>query len=227
MRSFFASCTLVVGVAAFTSGCNSNVEPYKPAPSWTGAKPSLPAAPQVNVTIKSGDAYTIAGASHQLRSRLHEKDVRGKEITITGYIVKSNITDAPECAIHKTGVKDPDGCTSEIPSFWIADTPDGKNGSIRVLGWATNFANVYDAMVKYKGLKEAPKELVKDKMLNNDIPYPLPAVGAQVKVTGVYSFAYSTSTGLVTDPVNGTLTFKKIEYVKPASEPATFKNKKM
>jgi hypothetical protein len=81
--------------------------------------------------------------------------------------------------------------------------------------------------VKYKGLKEPPKELVKDKLLNTDIPYPLPAAGAQVKVTGVYKFSFGATTGLVSDPINGVLTYKKMEVLKPAAEPVSFTNKKL
>jgi len=49
------------------------------------------------------------------------------DITIQGYIVAENISDAPKCALHKVGKKDPDDCPPagappiEIPSFWIAD----------------------------------------------------------------------------------------------------------
>jgi hypothetical protein len=219
------TATLALGVF---SGCGSNEEPYKPAPAWTGAKPNLPTPPQVSITIKSGDAYTVAGVSHHLRSRVHESHVNDKELTIEGYIVESNIPGAPACALHPMGKKDPDNCKTEIPSFWIADTADGKGARIRVLGFAKNFAVVYEAMKKYKGLKEAPKELVKDDVWQTEVPYPIPAVGAKVKVTGQYGFVSQKSgTGLVSDPVNGVLTFKKMEVLTPAAQPATFQNAKI
>src|SRR5262249_40186414 len=156
-------------------------EPYKPAPEWSGRKPSLPPPPQLPTTpIKAGDSYTIYGAAHQLRSRIHDKDVTKASITITGYIVAENITDAPKCAIHKTGKKDPEDCRPagappiEIPSFWIADEkgagPDKPR--IRVLGWAKNWATVYEAMEKYKNMKEIKdpaKDFFKDDQWSVDV----------------------------------------------------------
>lgn len=231
-----------LGVLALTLlavGCSSGSDdPYKPAPEWSGRKPTLPPPPTLsNAPIKSGDAYTIAGASHHLRSRIHEKEVTKANITITGYIVEENISDAPKCAIHKVGKKDPDDCPPagsppiEIPSFWIADEKGaGKDKPrIRVLGWAKNYATVFEAMEKYKNIKEIKnpeKDYYKDDIWNVDVPYPLPAVGAKVKVTGKYGFVFSkASTGLVTDPVNGVLTYEKMEVVEPAPEKVTFKNK--
>ena len=220
-------------------GCSSGSdEPYKPAPAWSGRAPNLPPPPTLSsAPIKVGDAYTIFGASHHLRSRIHEQDVTKANITITGYIVEENISDAPSCAIHKTGKADPENCPAagqppiEIPSFWIADEKGaGKDKPrIRVLGWAKNYATVYDAMEKYKNLKEIKdpaKDLVKDEIWSVDVPYPLPAVGAKVKVTGKYGFVFSkASSGLVSDPVNGVMTYEKMEVVEPAPEKVTFKNK--
>jgi hypothetical protein len=214
-------------------GCSSGAdEPYKPAPEWSGRKPSLPTPPTLNsAPIKVGDAFTIWGASHHLRSRIHEQEVTKAPITIQGYIVAENIADAPSCAIHKTGKKDPDDCVAEIPSFWIADEKGAgaDKPRIRVLGWAKNFATVYEAMEKYKRIKEIKnpeKDYYKDDMWNVDVPYPLPAVGAKVKVTGRYGYSFSkSSTGIVTDPVNGVLTYEKMEVLEPAPAPAAFKNK--
>ncbi len=225
--------------AVIVSGCSSGAdEPYKPAPEWSGRKPTLPPPPTLNsAPIKVGEAYTIFGASHHLRSRIHEKDVTKADITIQGYIVEENITDAPGCAIHKAGKKDPDDCPPagqppiEIPSFWIADEKGaGKDKPrIRVLGWAKNYASVYEAMEKYKNLKEIKdpaKDLYKDEVWSVDVPYPLPAVGAKVKVTGKYGFVFSkASTGLVSDPINGVMTYTKMEVVEPAADKVAFKNK--
>ncbi len=227
----------LVAVGTLGAGCSSGAdEPYKPAPQWSGRKPSLPAPPQLSsAPIKAGEAYTIYGASHHLRSRIHDKDVTKANITIVGYIVEENISDAPKCAIHKTGKKDADDCPPpgqppiEIPSFWIADEKGaGKDKPrIRVLGWAKNFATVFEAMEKYKNLKEPPKELYKDEVWSVDLPYPLPAVGAKVKITGKYGYTFSkSSTGIVSDPANGVMTYAKIEYLEPATAPLAFKNKK-
>ncbi|MBX3227546.1 MAG: hypothetical protein KIT84_14420 [Labilithrix sp.] len=220
-------------------GCSSGAdEPYKPAPAWSGRKPTLPAPPSLPTTpIKVADAYTIHGASHHLRSRIHDKDVTKANITIIGYIVADNIAEAPKCAIHKLGKKDPDDCPAagqppiEIPSFWIADEKDAgpDKPRIRVLGWAKNWATVFEAMEKYKHIKEIKnpeKDYFKDDQWSVDVPYPLPSVGAKVKVTGKYGYVFSkASSGLVSDPVNGVMTYEKVEYVEPAPSPAAFKNK--
>lgn len=217
---------LATALAATTFACGNSDEPYKATPAWSGRKPSLPSPPTLaNKPIKSGDAYTVFGATHHLRSRIHEKEVNGKELSIVGYIVETNYAEAPPCAVHKAGKKDPDDCVSPIPSFWIADEKgDVKGPKIRVLGWASNFANVFEAMSKYKGLKDPPKELYKDEFLAVDVPFPLPAVGAKVKITGKYGFVYHGSQ-MVSDPQYGVFTHKQIEVLEPAPEPAAFAKK--
>lgn len=222
----------LVLVAASVLGCGGNDEPYKPTPAFSGRKANIPPVPPLpNNPIKAGgDAYTVFGAIHQLRSRYHDKDVTTKSITIQGYIVESNIPTAPACAVHPMGKKDPDDCKDiPIPSFWIADNKgDTKGQKIRVLGWARNFAVIYDAMQKYKNLKEPPKEkeVVKDEVWQADVPWPIPSVGAKVKITGKYGYSFQkASTGLVSDPQNGVLTYEKIEVVEPAPEPAAFAKK--
>jgi hypothetical protein len=226
-------------LAGFAFSCSSGAEePYKPAPEWSGRKPSMPTPPTLtSAPIKAGEAYTVYGASHQLRSRIHDKDVTKAPITIQGYIVQENISDAPKCAIHKVGKKDPDDCPAagappiEIPSFWIADEKNAgpDKPRIRVLGWAKNWAVVYEAMEKYKNMKEIKdpaKDYMKDDVWSVDVPFPLPADGAKVKVTGKFGFVFSkSSTGLVSDPVNGVMTYDKMEVVEPAPEKAAFKNK--
>src|SRR5207237_865795 len=78
------------------------------APS--GVTVNLPPVPNVpQKPIKAGDAYTVWGASYQLRSRVHHKDVADKSLKVTGYISKRNLADAPACAVHKTGKDDPEG----------------------------------------------------------------------------------------------------------------------
>lgn len=233
MRTTLGLASVFVASALCVLGCDSNEEPYKAAPAWSGRKPSLPAPPTLtNAPVKVGDAYTIAGASHHLRSRIHDKEVTKSSITIQGYIVEENISDAPACAVHKTGKADPEDCKSEIPSFWIADEKGaGKDKPrIRVLGWAKNFASVWEAMEKYKNLKEVKdpaKDMYKDEIWNVDVPFPLPAVGAKVKVTGKYGFTFSkASTGLVSDPINGVMTYEKMDVVEPAADKVSFKNKK-
>ena len=88
-------------------------------------------------------------------------------------------------------------------------------------------------MDKYKSLKEVKdpaKDLYKDEIWNVTVPYPLPAVGAKVKVTGKYGYSFTkSSTGIVSDPTWGVMTYdgdSKIEVVEPAPEKVEFKNKK-
>lgn len=228
-----------IALSVLVLGCSSGADkPYEPAPEWSGRKPNLPAPPALSSTpIKVGNAFTVHGASHHLRSRIHNQSVTEADITIEGYIVQENIADAPSCAIHKLGKRDPDDCPPageppiEIPSFWIADEKGAgaDKPRIRVLGWAKNYATVYEAMEKYKNLKEVKdpeKDLLKDDMWNVDVPFPLPAVGAKVRVTGRYGFTFTkATTGIVSDPVNGVLTYEKIEVVEQAPEKAAFKNK--
>ncbi len=226
-------CFGALAVLSLTA-CGNSDEPYKPAPAWSGRAPSLPPPPAISQTpAKVGDSYTVAGAAHHLRSRIHSTEVTKAPITIQGYIVEENISTAPSCAIHKVGKKDPDDCpppgapSIEIPSFWIADTKGaGKDAPrIRVLGWAKNFATVFSAMEKYKTLKEIKdptKDLFKEDFWSVDVPFPLPAVGAKVKITGKYGF--SSPKVSVADPVNGVMTYEKMEVVEPAPQQAAFKN---
>jgi hypothetical protein len=215
------------GVAA--SGCGGDDNPYKPQPAWSGKRASLPAPPSLPSTpIKTGDAYTVYGAVHQLRSLIHNKDVTGPTVSIVGYVVDSNIPRAPECAIHKTGKKDPENCSAEVPSFWIADEKGSAKGTkIRVVGWARNFAVVYDAMADYKKLKpgDQPKEPVMDDMLNVQVPFPLPALGAKVKITGAYNVAKTVVSDMVSEPSGGVMSLQKMETQEPATEPAKFASK--
>jgi hypothetical protein len=221
-----------IGLAAIVAsafGCSGESDnPYKPQPAWSGKAASVPAPPSLPSTpIKQGDAYTVYGAIHQLRSLIHNKDVTAQPISITGYIVDSNIPRAPDCAIHKTGKKDPDNCSPEVPSFWIADDKGNTKGpKIRVVGWARNFAVVYDAMVAYKKVKPGDqpkdKEVISDDMLNVTLPFPLPSIGAKVKITGAYNVTRSVVSDMVSEPVGGVIGFQKLDELEPATEPAKF-----
>ncbi|MGH7271240.1 MAG: hypothetical protein ACREJ3_12505 [Polyangiaceae bacterium] len=217
----------LLGAAVSCGGEGDN--PYKPQPAWSGKAVSLPSPPALPTTpIKEGDAYTVYGAIHQLRSQVHSKDVTGPPaISIVGYIVDSNIPRAPDCAIHKTGKKDPDGCSPEVPSFWIAgEKGDMKSPKVRVVGWARNFAVIYDAMVAYKKLKPGvpptDKQAVTDDTLNVTVPFPLPAVGAKVKVTGAYNVGKSVVSEMVSEPVGGVMALQKMDVLEPAPEVAQF-----
>ena len=90
-------------------GCGGEEVKYEARPAVAGAKAQLPPVPNVaKKPIKAGDAYTVYGASYYLRSRVHRKEVAGKKINLTGYITKTNLAEAPECAVHKGGKADPE-----------------------------------------------------------------------------------------------------------------------
>ena len=220
----------IAALLAAAAGCGGDDNPYKPQPAWSGKKANLPAPPTMPATpIKSGDSYTVYGAIHQLRSLLHGKEVTANPITITGYIVDSNVGRAPECAIHKVGKADPDKCAPEVPSFWIADEKGNTKGTkIRIVGWARNYAVICDAMKAYNKLKpgEEPKKPVNDDILNVALPNPLPSIGAKVKITGAYNVTKTVVSDMVSEPLGGVMAMQKIETVEPAPAPAAFSVKK-
>ncbi len=215
-------CAVPLVLAA--SGCGQTDEPYKPVPAFSGRKANLPAVPTLPTkAIKAGDAYTVYGAMHHLRSRVHNADVANKDIAITGYIVKTNLLEAPECAVHKTGKGDKEDCKASVPAFWIADEKGDDKNAIKVMGWASNFAQIYDAVQKYsapKGAKEP--EAVKDEFWAVDIPNPVPNVGAKVTINGNFGVSFTKATSSVeTDPSHGILTYAKLTYNEPPPEPGT------
>jgi len=220
-----AAAVAAVLVATLLPACGQTEDPYKPQPAFSGSKPSLPPVPTLpNKPIKNGDAYTVYGAMHHIRSRVHNVDVNGKDITLVGYIVKTNLADAPECAVHKTGKGDKDDCKAPIPAFWIADEKGADiKDAIKVMGWASNFAQIFDAIQKYSApVQKAKDEAVKDEFWGVDVPNPIPAVDAKVQVTGNYAVSFTKSTsGVETDPRRGIMTYAKINYVEPPPELAT------
>lgn len=209
---------LTAAASSKAENCSAD-EPYQPTLASSGRAPQLPDVPAIPpLPTKIGDAYTVFGAMHALRSRFGSSEVTHGEITITGYIVDENMQRAPPCAIHKSGKADPDGCIAPTPSFTVADAK-GSSSGIKVLGWARNFAISFDANAAYA--KGKPSQPVRDDVFAVDLPYPLPAVGAKVKVTGNYGTSYTrSSTGITTDPVNGILTYGRMETVEPAPHAA-------
>lgn len=212
---------------AALAACGNAGEPYQPKVPPTGVKANLPPVPSIpSHPVKDGDAYTVWGASYHLRSRVHRNDVAGRDLAVTGYITKTNIEEAPKCAIHPTGKEDPEGCEAPIPTFWLADTKDAEpEDSIKVLGWASNFAQLYDAVLDYRKRrvrKQKDAEPLQDNFWGVKIPYPLPGPGAKVTVTGNYSTAFTRATsGTEADPIMGILTYDDIEYLEEPPEIAT------
>jgi len=207
--------------------CGGEKVKYVPHAAPSGVTASLPPVPNVpQKPIKSGDAYTVWGASYYLRNVVHHKEVADKNIKITGFISKTNLPDAPACAVHKTGKEDPENCRPPIPTFWLCDTADAPdNECIRVMGWASNFAQLYDAIEAFdKDKKKDPKdqEARTDNFWGVKIPNPLPVKGAQVTVKGDYATTFTRATsGTVADPIMGLMTYEEIDTIKPGPEVAT------
>lgn len=227
VRSALISSALI-GLAALSSlGCTNDEVAYEPKPAYTGEKANLPPVGQVpQKPVKQGEAYTVWGAGYHLRSRVYTRDINGKDIQLTGYIVKTNLPDAPECAVHETGKGDPEGCEPPIPTFWLGDTPDAPlDETIRVMGWASNFAQIYDAIKEYKKRERSRKtdqEPLSDAFWGVNIPNPLPVKGAKVTVKGNYATTFTkATTGVVSDPLMGVMTYDSIEYQEKPDEVAT------
>jgi hypothetical protein len=205
-------------------GCGGEERKYEPKPAHSGKKATLPAVPTLpQKNKKDGDAYTVWGVTHDLRSRVHHDEVDGKRISIVGYIVKANYDEAPECAVHKVGKGDPPDCKSPIPTFAIADAKDEKEDMIEVMGWASNFAQIFSLIEE---IDKAPKgeELdleVMDEFFAQKLPVPLPNVGAKVKVTGTYGITFTKVTGgAAANPKYGIMNAETIEYLEMPAEPA-------
>ena len=220
-RNLCASAIAMV-VAIGSVGCGSDEVKYEPRPAPSGVKAEVPPMPNVpQKPIKQGDAYTVWGASYYLRSRVHRKEVNGKNLAITGYIVKTNLEKAPECAVHEGGKADPEGCNAPVPAYWIGDTKDAADAdTIKVMGWASNFAQIYDAIETYDKGKEDAEQM--DTFWGVKIPNPLPAKGAKVTVKGPYSTTFTrASTGTEADPIMGLLTHESYTVHEEAPELAT------
>jgi hypothetical protein len=156
-----------------------------------------------------------------MRNRVHHTDVSGKRLSIIGYITKTNLPDAPGCAVHRGGQADPEHCKPPLPAFWIGDTKDAPiDESIKVMGWASNYAQIYDAIVEFDKHGERAEHI--DVFWGVKTPNPLPSKGAKVRVKGVYSVTFSmSSTGVEADPFMGLLTIQEMQVLEPAPELAT------
>jgi hypothetical protein len=217
-----ARVSVLIGAAAIPLACGSEEAKYEARPAYSGAKASLPSVPTLQKKpIKQGDAYTVWGAAYYLRSNVHRKDIVGKDITVTGYITKTNLMDAPACAVHKTGKADPEGCKAPVPTFWIGDSKDAPEAeSIKVMGWASNFANLYDAIQEF----DRPRDDAgyDDQLWGVKVPNPLPAKGAKVTVKGKFSTTFmKASSGAEADPYQGIIDFQDMTVHEPAPELST------
>jgi len=216
--------------ALLSLGCGPKEQPYKPKKAYSGKKANLPAVPSLpNKSKKAGDAYTIWGATHDLRSVVHAKDFVGKQIKLVGWIIKTNYEKpckdefkrgpeegdcVPTCAIHKTGKADPAECKAPVPTYWIADDKgekDWKTKAIPVKGFASNFAQMYTLINAIDTKDDAQ---LQDEFFGMDLPNPMPNIGGKVKVTGTYGVTYTKSTGgAASNPRTGIMTWQKQEWL--------------
>jgi len=239
----FRSLVVVGALAGLCAACGAEEKPYSPKPAYSGEKPTLPQVPTLpNKAKKEGDAYTVWGAIHDLRSVVHSKDFDGKQTPIVGYVVKTNWDKAckdefkpepdedcvPTCAVHKTGEADPPECEAPVPTFWIAEEKgetDTERHAIPVMGFASNFAQMYTLI---EGLDKDDEATLSDEFLGHDLPTPLPAVGGKVKVTGSYGFtANPGSGGTASNPRTGILQWRKQEWIEPPPKRAVLPGMKI
>jgi hypothetical protein len=209
--------TLALGILA----CGETEVKYEPRPA-PKVQASLPAVPNVPQTpIKRGDVYTVWGAGYSLRSRVLRKTLGDKPISVEGYIVETNLDKAPPCAVHKGGKADPETCKPPVPTFWIGDTKDAPRAeAIAVMGWASNYAQVFDAIKEFD--EKGEKAEANDTFWGKPIPNPLPVKGAKVRITGPFSTTFTgASTGAQADPIMGILTYNKWEVLEQSTELGT------
>lgn len=224
MNVRFGRTVAVATLVACTAGCGKGEEVYVPKPAISGRKASLPAVPTLpQKNKKQGDAYTVWGVTHDLRSRVHVENVSGKQLSIVGYVVKTNYAEVPPCAVHKTGKADPPDCKAPVPAFWIADEKGETKEMIQVMGWASNPAQLFSLI---EAIDRAPagkggEVKLTDEFWSTEMPNPIPNIGAKVKVTGTYGVTFSKSTsGAAADPKHGIMTSEKIEFLEPPTEKA-------
>lgn len=203
-----------------------SVEPGAVAPPGApAAVVPLPAGmpvPKLEMrALRVGDAYTVWGAGYSFRSRKHVGEVTTKPIAITGFVVKTNLGEAPRCAVHRGGVADPENCRAPVPAFWLGDRLDAAEPDcIKVMGFASNYAQLFDAIRQADSDK--PDEPYSDSFWGQIIPNPLPAAGAKLTVRGRYGpvFANASSGGEMNSTM-GILSYAERDELEPAPELAT------
>lgn len=220
-RTTLTAAVAVALCAAAAVGCKSNEFKYQPRAAYQGEKASVPAVPSVpGDPVKQGEDFTVWGASYSLRNPVHKADVTTGEVSIVGYVVKTNLPDAPPCSVHRAGKADPEDCRAPLPAFWIGDAKDADvKDAIKVMGFASNFAQIFEAIQQYRAKNAKPYQ---DPIFGRDIPNPIVNTGAKVRVKGKYGTTYTGSaTGTGADPVMGQLEFVSLEYLEAPAEPGS------
>jgi hypothetical protein len=88
-----------------------------------------------------------------------------------------------------------------------------------VMGWASNFAQIYDAIEASDKKEDGGYD---DQLWGVKIPDPLPAKGAKVRVKGKYSTTFmKASSGAEADPYQGIVDYQEVTVLEPAPEIAT------
>ncbi|HEU5075734.1 MAG TPA: hypothetical protein VFU02_16190, partial [Polyangiaceae bacterium] len=193
-------------------------EPGPPGGPAANSAPELPAVEPRRQALKSGEAYTVWGLSYSLRSRQHREAVTREPVVVSGYVVATNLSSAPACAVHPGGIADPEDCSAPMPAFWLGDRPNAPVGEcVKVMGFASNYAQIYDAI---QAMDRGEQYL--DAFWGVEIPNPLPAAGARVAVTGKFGTTFSmAASGSEVDETMGIVTFRSMQTLEPANELAT------
>jgi tetratricopeptide (TPR) repeat protein len=195
--------------------------PPKPALPVVPLPPGMPSPKLALGTVRSGDAYTVWGASYYLRNPAHQRAVTEAPIAITGYVTKTNLMQAPRCVVHRGGVADPENCYAEIPAFWIGDTPDAAEADcIKVMGFASNYAQIFEAIRQADSNKA--DEPYSDSFWGQVVPNPLPVAGQKLTVRGSYGLSFAkVSSGAESDPIMGILDYAERDVLEPSPQLAT------
>jgi tetratricopeptide (TPR) repeat protein len=194
------------------------VPPSARAPALVPLLPGMPTPQLVMQPQRVGEAYTVWGAGYALRSRWLRAEVTGKPIAIVGYVVKTNLGQAPLCAVHRGGVADPDHCRAEIPAFWLGDRVDAPEADcIKVMGFASNYAQLYDAIRHADSAKS--DEPFSDAFWGVTIPNPLPARGAKLLVRGNYGSTFAkASSGAESNSTMGIIDYIERDVLQEAPQ---------
>jgi hypothetical protein len=209
-----------VAVGSSASICRGPLVPLPEVRRPSSANVPLPSPPELSKrAIRDGDAFTVWGAFHHLRSPVHGASLRELTVTVVGHVVGSNFDRVPRCALHRPGKADPPGCVAPLPEIVLADDPTGGGVRLSVLGFASNWAQLVAA--EEQDRRAPAGERYRDMTWAVPVPRPLPPVGARVRVSGRLDTTFSRSaSGLVTNP-NGILTYEDLSYVTPPKDRAT------
>jgi len=141
-------------------------------------------------------------------------------------VSKTNLADAPKCAIHKAGKGDPEGCKPPIPTFWLCDTKDAADSEcIRVMGWASNFAQIHDAIEQFDKQKNKTgkdKEPFMDEFWGVPRPGSAPREGREDHHQGrLRDDLHEGDLGHRGRPIMGVMTYNETSRNEAAPELAT------